>query len=121
MPSILPNKKSCRTWRPALDQDDLWFLFEAGKFYRDLAEAADKVPNEVLEKYGAHQLTSDPQIIYEFGMELEDVARRFIAKEYNKKKKERKKQKKLERKREEEAWLSSDDDEEEQKETNNPF
>jgi hypothetical protein len=91
MPSILPNKKSCRTRRPALDQDDLWFLFEAGKFYRDLAEAAAK---------------------------LEDVARRFIAKEYNKKKKERKKEKKLERKREEAAWLSSD---EEEKTNNQPF
>jgi len=99
MPSILPNKKSCRTRRPALDQDDLWFLFEAGKFYRDLAEAAAKVPNEVLEKYGAHQLTSDPQVIYEFGMELEDVARRFIAKEYNKKKKEREEARKKARRR----------------------
>ena len=118
MPSIITNKKSCRTLKPALCQDELWFLFEAGKFYRDLAEAVSKVPNEVLEQYEAYQLTSDPQVIYEFGMELEDVARRFIAKEYNKKKKERKKEKKLQRKREEEAWLSSN----EQEETNNqPF
>jgi hypothetical protein len=94
MPDFFPDKKPCRTWKPILSQDELWFLFEAGKFFRDLADAAEKVPNEVLREYGAHQLTSDPQVIYEFGMELEDLARRCIAKEYNKKKKERKKQKK---------------------------
>jgi len=121
MPSFFPKTIQCRTWKPILSQDELWFLFEAGKFYRDLAEAAKKVPNEVLEKYGAHQLTSDPQVIYEFGMELEDLARRCIAKEYNREKKRWKKLKKLERKREEEAWLSSDDEEEQEETNNQPF
>ena len=122
---ILKNKKSPRPYKTYIDQDELWFMFDLGKFLRDIADELRDIPNEVLDEYGARMLQSDTLYVYEYGCELEDIARRYIVKEYNKekkiRKKLRKKQKKLERKREEEAWLSSADDDEEQEETNNPF
>ena len=96
---ILKNKKSPRPYKTYIDQDELWFMFDLGKFLRDIADELRDIPNDVLDEYGASMLQSDPLYVYDYGAELEDIARRLIAKEHNKEKKRRKKQKKLERER----------------------
>ena len=102
---ILKNKKSTRPYRNYIDQDELWFMFDLGKFLRDIAEELKDIPNEILDKYEATMLQSDPDYVYGYGHELEDIARRYIVKEYNKEKKRIKKVKKLAKERNENTIL----------------
>ncbi len=102
---LLKTTKSPRLYKSHIDQDELWLMFDLGMFLRRIADELKDIPNEVLDKYGAINLQSDPLYVYEYGAELEDIARRLIVKEHNEEKKRRKKQKKLERKRNENTIL----------------
>ena len=115
------NKKRYRPHKPLIDQNELWFMFEVGKFLRDIAEELNNVPYEYLQERQAYQLASDTGVIYDFGDTLDEIARRYIYKERKIEIKKWKKWKKLERKREEEAWLSSDDEEEQEETNKQPF
>ena len=81
---MLKNKKLTRTLNADIDQDELCFMFNLGKFLRDIAEELKNIPDETLDKYEARILQSDPDYVYDYGYELENIARRCIVKEYNK-------------------------------------
>jgi len=106
------KKKRHRPHKPLIDQNELWFIFEVGKFLRDIAEELNNVPYEYLQERQAYQLASDTGVIYDFGDTLDEIARRYMYKERKIEIKKWKKWKKLERKREEEALLSSSEEEE---------
>ena len=81
---MLKNKKLTRTLKADIDQDELCFMFNLGKFLRDIAEELKNIPDETLDKYEARILQSDLDYVYDYGYELENIARRCIVKEYNK-------------------------------------
>ena len=112
------KKTRHRPHKPLIDQNELWFMFEVGKFLRDIAEELHNVPNEFLQEAEAYQLASDPGIIYDFGDTLDEIARRYMYKERKIEIKKWKEWNKKQRKREEEERLSSNEEEDE---TNNPF
>ena len=104
------KKPRQRPHKPLIDQDELCFMFELGKFLRDIAEELHNVPYEYLQEVQAYQLASDPLVIYDFGDTLDELARRYMYKERKIEIKKWKKWKKQQRKREEEALLSSNEE-----------